>query len=61
MSLIDCPRYCAGVEHVSSVRVRLAFSHLGGEHRSLQEAQLQPVGRALPSAISSCPMWAGGP
>lgn len=42
MSLMDCPRYCAGVEHVSSVRVRLAFSHLGGEHSSLQEAQLRP-------------------
>lgn len=29
VSLMDCPRYCAGVEQVSSVRVRLPFSHLG--------------------------------
>lgn len=34
---MDCPRYCAGVEQVSSVRVRLPFSHLGHGEKENQE------------------------
>jgi len=37
VSLMDCPRYCAGVEQVSSVRVRLPFSHLAHGEKEDQE------------------------